>query len=48
MYLKTDFRDDVVERIKVKLYQGFSTDIINQLEILYADYNNGYIPIKIP
>jgi hypothetical protein len=48
MYLKTDFRDDIVERIKIKLYQGFSSDVISQLDILYTEYNNGYIPIKFP
>ena len=48
MYLKTEFRDDLAERIRIKFYQGFSSDIINQIDIIYTDYNNGYIPIKFP
>ena len=48
MFLKVDFRDDVAERIKIKFYQGFSMDIINQIDILYTEYNNGYIPIRFP
>jgi hypothetical protein len=48
MYLKVDFANDLAERVRIKLYQGFSSDIINQLEILFAEYQNGYIPIKMP
>ncbi len=48
MFLKVDFSNDLVERIWIKLYQGFSMDIINQLDILYTEYSNGYIPINFP
>lgn len=48
MYLKTEFWDDLANRIKMKFYQGFSSDVINQIEIFYSDFNNGYIPIKFP
>ena len=48
MYLKVDFRDDLAERVKVKFYQGFSSDIISQIDILYGEYSNGHIPIRFP
>lgn len=48
MYLKTEYRDEVAEWIRIKFYQGFSTDIINQIDILYTEFTNGYIPIRFP